>query len=121
MEQQRPRTCSGMPARPARRRWFQSCMVRPTTLWPSARSMAATVDESTPPDIATAIVSAGMGYGCSQSGSVFIHYREFARERATALPIWLEDQVGRSRTCFLRAQNDTPASTPKEERIWSAQ
>src|SRR5580765_6284115 len=58
MEQQRPCTCSGMPSRPARRRWFQSCMVRPTTLWPSARSMAATVEESTPPDIATAMVRA---------------------------------------------------------------
>jgi hypothetical protein len=32
-------------------------MVKPMTLWPSARSMAATVEESTPPDIATAIVS----------------------------------------------------------------
>jgi len=27
------------------------------TLWPSARSIAATVEESTPPDMATAIVS----------------------------------------------------------------
>src|ERR1700733_8820511 len=32
-------------------------MVSPMTLFPSARSMAATVEESTPPDIATAIVS----------------------------------------------------------------
>src|SRR5512141_2930712 len=55
-EQQRPCTDSGMPSCPARRRWFQSCMVSPTTLYPSARSMAATVEESTPPDIATAIV-----------------------------------------------------------------
>src|SRR6476660_5354921 len=45
-----------MPSRPARRRWFQSCMVSPTTLCPSARSMAATVEESTPPDMATAMV-----------------------------------------------------------------
>src|SRR5947209_2680724 len=59
IEQQRPRTCSGIPSCPARRRWFQSCIVRPTTLWPSARSMAATVEESTPPDMATAMVSAG--------------------------------------------------------------
>src|SRR5271169_950381 len=55
-EQQRPCTDSGMPSWPARRRWFHSCMVRPTTLWPSARSMAATVEESTPPDMATAMV-----------------------------------------------------------------
>ena len=46
-----------MPSCPARRRWFQSCMVRPMTLCPSARSMAATVEESTPPDMATAMVS----------------------------------------------------------------
>jgi hypothetical protein len=32
-------------------------MVSPITLCPSARSMAATVEESTPPDIATAMVS----------------------------------------------------------------
>src|SRR5579872_553697 len=56
-EQQRPCTDSGIPSRPASRRWFQSCMVRPMTLRPSARSMAATVEESTPPDMATAIVS----------------------------------------------------------------
>src|SRR5579864_467396 len=55
-EQQRPCTDSGMPSRPARRRWFQSCMVRPMTSCPSARSMAATVEESTPPDMATAMV-----------------------------------------------------------------
>src|SRR5579872_1422293 len=46
-----------MPSRPASRRWFQSCMVKPTTLCPSARNMAATVEESTPPDMATAMVS----------------------------------------------------------------
>jgi hypothetical protein len=28
-------------------------------LWPSARSMAATAEESTPPDMATAMVSEG--------------------------------------------------------------
>src|SRR5579884_4279324 len=56
MEQQRPCTCSGMPSRPARRRWFQSWRVRPTSSYPSSRSMAATVEESTPPDMATATV-----------------------------------------------------------------
>src|SRR5438270_13955042 len=45
-----------MPSRPARRRWFHSCIVKPMTFDPSARSMAATVEESTPPDIATAMV-----------------------------------------------------------------
>src|SRR5579875_3190137 len=50
-----------MPSRPARRRWFQSWRVRPTSSWPSARSMAATAEESTPPDIATAITFSGIG------------------------------------------------------------
>ena len=49
-----------MPSCPASRRWFHSCMVRPTTLCPSARSMAATVEESTPPDMATAMVREGI-------------------------------------------------------------
>src|SRR5437016_9866884 len=48
-----------MPGCPASRRWFQSCIVRPITRWPSARSMAATVEESTPPDMATAMVLEG--------------------------------------------------------------
>src|SRR5512133_2434084 len=54
-----------MPACPENRRWFQSCIVRPTTLWPWARSIAATVEESTPPDIATAMVE---GIIVTQSG-----------------------------------------------------
>src|ERR1019366_1681186 len=58
IEQQRPWTDSGMPSCPARRRWFQSCIVRPMTLRPSARSMAATTEESTPPDMATAMAEA---------------------------------------------------------------
>src|SRR5712671_5094391 len=45
-----------MPSCPASRRWFHSCIVRPMMLCPSARSMAATVEESTPPDMATAMV-----------------------------------------------------------------
>src|SRR5271163_1996413 len=49
-----------MPGCPARRRWFQSCIVRPMTLRPSARSMAATAEESTPPDIATAMVGSAL-------------------------------------------------------------
>src|SRR6266478_3943817 len=60
IEQQRPWTDSGIPLCPARRRWFQSCMVRPMTLHPSARSMAATAEESTPPDMATAMVDEGI-------------------------------------------------------------
>src|SRR5712671_5102276 len=56
IEQQRPCTDSGMPSCPASRRWFHSCMVSPMMLCPSARSMAATVEESTPPDMATAMV-----------------------------------------------------------------
>src|SRR5579884_3866504 len=48
-------------------------MVSPTTLYPSARSMAATVEESTPPDIATAMVVVSdmlnsVGLLCSYSG-----------------------------------------------------
>src|SRR5580692_1209074 len=47
-----------MPCFPARRVWSQSWRVRPTTLAPSSRArMAATVDESTPPDMAMAMVS----------------------------------------------------------------
>ena len=38
------------------RRWFQSCMVRPTTVSPRACSMPATTELSTPPDMATAMV-----------------------------------------------------------------
>src|ERR1035437_5431135 len=57
MEQHRPRNASGMPSCPASRRWFHSCSVRPTTVCPCAHSSAATAEESTPPDIATAIVS----------------------------------------------------------------
>src|SRR5260370_36134586 len=68
IEQQRPRTCSGMPSRPARRRWFQSCMVNPTTLCPSARSMAATVEESTPPDMATAIILLAIQHSKKHTG-----------------------------------------------------
>src|SRR5690349_19332854 len=36
-------------------------MVRPTTAWPSRASMAATVELSTPPLIATAMGASGMG------------------------------------------------------------
>ena len=42
-----------------RRRWFQSCIVRPTMAWPRSWRMAATVELSTPPLIATATVAAG--------------------------------------------------------------
>src|SRR5215472_609580 len=56
MEQQRPWTSTGMPSRPARRRWFQSCRVSPMTVCPWACSIAATVEESTPPDMAIAMV-----------------------------------------------------------------
>src|SRR5690242_4681555 len=55
-EQQRPCTDSGIPSCPARRRWFHNCMVSPITECPSARNSAATAEESTPPDMATAIV-----------------------------------------------------------------
>ena len=48
-----------------RRRWFQSCMVRPTTVSPRACSMPATTELSTPPDMATAMgpsdIAAGTG------------------------------------------------------------
>src|SRR5271165_5532204 len=62
-EQQRPCTgSSGMPRWPAKRRWFQSCIVSPTTLYPCAHNIAATVDESTPPDMATAMVLSLCGF-----------------------------------------------------------
>jgi hypothetical protein len=43
-------------------------------LWPSARSMAATVEESTPPDIATAMVGINGSF----------HYRWWSAERGKA-------------------------------------
>src|SRR5271156_4042298 len=53
-EQQR--CCLGpSPCSSGRRRWFQSCMVRPTMGWPCSWRTAATVEESTPPDMAMAI------------------------------------------------------------------
>src|SRR4051794_11455725 len=57
MEQQRP-----PPSEPnaGRRRWFQSCMVRPIILWPSRARRPATVELSTPPLIATAMGLSGM-------------------------------------------------------------
>src|SRR5215468_2002972 len=52
-EQQR--CCAGpSPCNSGRRRWFQSCIVRPTTGRDCCWRTAATVDESTPPDIAIA-------------------------------------------------------------------
>src|SRR5208282_675950 len=78
-EQQRPVTFSGIPSCPASRRWFQSCMVRPMTLCPSARIMAATVEESTPPDMATAIV---LGIDMLKSnGLLLIPRRKFPQPR----------------------------------------
>src|ERR1700683_209170 len=78
-EQQRPVTCSGMPSCSARRRWFQSCMVSPMTLCPSSRSMAATVEESTPPDIATAMV---LGFCMLRADRLrSIHGRQLAQAR----------------------------------------
>src|SRR5258706_4875513 len=68
-----------MPSCPARRRWFQSCMVRPMMLCPSARSMAATVEESTPPDMATAMVR---GSGMLRVHSLLtICWRQLAQAR----------------------------------------
>src|SRR5579863_8877582 len=40
--------------RSGKRRWFQSCMVRPTTRRPSRWRRPATAELSTPPDMATA-------------------------------------------------------------------
>ena len=44
------------PASPGKRRWFHSCIVRPTIVCPRSRNIAATVELSTPPLIATATV-----------------------------------------------------------------
>src|SRR6185437_52752 len=56
-EQQRPALgASGMPCRPGSRVWSQSCNVSPTTVPPAWTRIAATVEESTPPDMATAMV-----------------------------------------------------------------
>src|SRR5271169_685775 len=78
-EQQRPRTDWGMPSYPASRLWFQSCMVSPMTLCPSARSMAATAEESTPPDMATAMV---LGFVMLRVNSLLlVHWRQFSQPR----------------------------------------
>ena len=53
-EQQRPLEAPST-ARSGRRRWFQSCMVRPMTVRPWRASSAATVELSTPPLMATAM------------------------------------------------------------------
>src|SRR5690349_18803366 len=44
----------------------------------------------------------------------------WASESVIELSIWLEDPVGRCRTCFLRDQGNIPASTRLEPRIWEA-
>src|SRR5580700_945362 len=49
-----------MPCLPASRIWSQSCSVSPTTGCPSCTSTAATAEESTPPDMATAMVLVGI-------------------------------------------------------------
>src|SRR5579863_9379467 len=61
MEQQRPVERS--PESWGSRRWFQSCIVRPTTVSPRACSMPATTELSTPPDMATAMVGSGINGG----------------------------------------------------------
>src|ERR1700721_64330 len=82
MEQQRPCTASGIPSCPARRRWFQSWRVRPTRVCPCARRSAATAEESTPPDIATAMVSLSfwVAWGmmlCFGTSLLFSHFYRF--------------------------------------------
>src|ERR1017187_2418335 len=62
-EQQRPDPEGAPPSADAssgRRRWFHNCMVMPTTVRPSRTSMAATVELSTPPLMATAMGDSGM-------------------------------------------------------------
>src|SRR5687768_14753520 len=51
------------------RRWFQSCIVNPTMGCRSRCNNAATVDESTPPDIATAISACSFINAPACSGS----------------------------------------------------
>src|SRR6202051_1310785 len=54
-------------------------MVKPMTLSPSARSMAATAEESTPPDMATAMV---WGFGILRANRLLlIGGRQFAQPR----------------------------------------
>src|ERR1035438_1837355 len=53
-------------------------MVRPTTLFPSARKIAATVEESTPPDMATAMV---LGVGMLKHSSLPRRWRQFSQPR----------------------------------------
>src|ERR1017187_2914820 len=89
IEQHRPVGASE--ARPGSRRWFQSCMVNPTTVFPWRTSSAATVELSTPPDIATAMgalleSSSGMDGNAAQ-----VRHRGFER---LCQPIHLGGGVG---------------------------
>jgi hypothetical protein len=85
-----------MPGCPARRRWFQSCMVSPITSCPSARSMAATVEESTPPDMATAMVLALFISNQQSAVSTQSASTGFVTAGASVLGATPEDSVPRS-------------------------
>src|SRR5712692_3085815 len=117
IEQQRPFTDSGMPSCPARRRWFQSCMVRPMTLRPSARSMAATAEESTPPDMATAMVSEcsiqQLALSNWNSFSKLLSHRKFAAPIPVVILSEAKDLLSRAlpeKQVLRFAQDDNPSS-----------
>src|ERR1039458_2922021 len=59
-EQQRPDPVPPSTANSGSRRWFHNCMVMPTTVRPWRTSIAATVELSTPPLMATAMGNSGM-------------------------------------------------------------
>ena len=62
MEQQRPCTGSGHALVSSEAALVPELHGQADHLWPSARSMAATVEESTPPDMATAMVVLDIGF-----------------------------------------------------------
>src|SRR5260221_13821161 len=58
-EQQREGSDSPFSSTLIPRRWFHNCIVKPTSSWPCSFRIAAAADESTPPDMATAIFILG--------------------------------------------------------------
>src|ERR1039458_3384633 len=71
-ERRRPHPVGAPPSADAssgRRRWFHNCMVMPTTVRPSRTSMAATVELSTPPLMATAMGDSVLTFGTTVTHS----------------------------------------------------
>lgn len=116
-----------MPCLPARRVWSQSCRVRPTTVFretaepaPSWASMAATVEESTPPDMATAMVVFG-DMGVNNFQFLFSH-RLCLRAIAEVLPLVQSPETLKGRLRQIAALRMPDRIDPKQARgatLWA--